>query len=146
MQIYELTQVTDEVVEAFKRLMPQLAAIPSPTHDELAQIISSPGCRIFLARDPHANGKIVGTATLAAYRTPTGVHAWIEDMVVDADWRGKGIGEALSWIAIEAATAMGAESISLTSNPSREAANRLYQRIGFVKWETNLYRYPVVRS
>jgi ribosomal protein S18 acetylase RimI-like enzyme len=146
MQIYELTQVTDEVVEAFKRLMPQLTAIPAPTHEELAQVLSSKASRLFMARDPHANGRIVGTATLALYRTPTGVHAWIEDVIVDEDCRGRGIGEALSQMAMEAATALGAKSISLTSSPSRKAANRLYQRLGFVKWETNLYRYPVVRS
>jgi ribosomal protein S18 acetylase RimI-like enzyme len=143
MQIHELSQVTDEVVEAFKHLMPQLTDIAPPSRDELEQIISSPSSRLFLARDPDANGKIIGTSTLAAYHTPTGVHAWIEDVIVDTDYRGRGIGEALSRIAIEAAVGMRAKSISLTSNPSREAANRLYQRLGFVKWETNLYRYPM---
>ncbi|MCJ7622027.1 MAG: GNAT family N-acetyltransferase [Anaerolineaceae bacterium] len=143
MQIHELSQVTDEVLEALRHLMPQLTDIAPPSRDELEQIISSPACRLFLARDPDTNGKIIGTATLAAYQTPTGVHAWIEDVVVDTDYRGRGIGEALSRIAIEAAVGMRAKSISLTSNPSREAANRLYQRLGFVKWETNLYRYPM---
>ena len=143
MQIDELTQITEEVIKAFNHLMPQLTDIAPPTRDELEQIIASPGCRLFLASAPDINGKIVGMASLASYRSPTGIHAWIEDVVVDTDYRGKGIGGAISLVAVEAAVTMGAKSISLTSNPSREAANRLYQRLGFVKWETNLYRYPM---
>ena len=145
MKIYELTKITDDVVEAFERLMPQLADISPPTRDDLELIISSDASRLFLARDPESAERIVGAASLGIYRTPTGVHAWIEDVVVDTTARGKGVGEALSRVVIEVAVEAGAKTISLTSRPARNAANRLYQRLGFIKWETNLYRYPAAR-
>ncbi len=81
--------------------------------------------------------------TLAFYRIPTGLKAWIEDVVVDDEARGNGIGEALSRAAIDEARRRGAKNVSLTSRPSREAANRLYRGIGFEQYETNLYRYEL---
>lgn len=140
MDIYLLSDVTDEVVEAFARLFPQLTSLPAPTCAELEEMIGSAGCRIFMAR---ADGQIAGTATLACYRTPTGLHAWIEDVVVDEAFRRRGIGEALTRALIDEARRMGAHSLSLTSRPAREAANRLYQQLGFVRWETNLYHFPL---
>ena len=139
-QIYELTHVDDEVIAAFERLMPQLTAVTPPTREDLEDMISSDSCRLFMARA--ADGHIAGSAALGLYRTPTGLHAWIEDVVVDRAYRRQGIGEALSRAVIEAAKEMKVHSLSLTSRPAREAANRLYQRLGFVRWETNLYRYP----
>jgi ribosomal protein S18 acetylase RimI-like enzyme len=85
----------------------------------------------------------VGSLTLATFRIPTGVRAWIEDVVVDSSARGHGVGEALNIAAIEEARARGAITVELTSRPSREAANRLYQRLGFVARETNVYRYTI---
>ena len=81
--------------------------------------------------------------TLATFRIPTGVRAWIEDVVVDSEARGHGVGEALNMAAIAEARSRGAITVELTSRPSREAANRLYQRIGFVQRETNIYRYTI---
>jgi ribosomal protein S18 acetylase RimI-like enzyme len=89
------------------------------------------------------DGAIVGSLTLALYRIPTGVKAWIEDVVVDADARGQGVGDALNRAAIDAARQRGAKHVSLTSRPSREAANRLYQRLGFELYPTTLYRYSL---
>ena len=82
--------------------------------------------------------------TLVLFRIPTGVRAWIEDVVVDTEARGMGIGQALNEYAIQMAEQAGAKTIDLTSRPSREAANRLYQRLGFVARETNVYRYTIV--
>ena len=96
---------------------------------------------LFVARVPEAGGRIVGSLTLAVFRIPTGLRAWIEDVVVDGEARGKGVGEALNRAAIERAQALGARTVDLTSRPSREAANRLYRRIGFVQRETNVYRF-----
>jgi ribosomal protein S18 acetylase RimI-like enzyme len=129
------------LIEAFQRLIPQLSSSnPPPTQDELAQIISAPSTVLFIARlDEH----IVGTLTLATFRIPTGVRAWIEDVVVDTAARGHGVGEALNQAAILEARHRGAITVDLTSRPSREAANRLYQRIGFVARDTNVYRYDV---
>jgi ribosomal protein S18 acetylase RimI-like enzyme len=85
----------------------------------------------------------VGTLTLIVFRIPTGVRAWIEDVVVDTDRRGMGIGEALTVEALRIAGARGARTVELTSRPDKEAANRLYRRLGFVARETNVYRYTV---
>ena len=84
---------------------------------------------------------MVGSLTLAFYRIPTGLRAWIEDVVVDESARGLGVGEALSVAAIDESRQRGAKNVSLTSRSSREAANRLYQRLGFEPYETNLYRF-----
>ncbi len=144
MDIVEVTEVTDELVSAFGRLIPQLSSSNAPPGKaQLAEIVSSPATVLFIARDPARNGEVVGTLTLALFRIPTGLRAWIEDVVVDSAARGKGVGEALNQAALERAAAAGASTVDLTSRPSRAAANRLYQRIGFVRRDTNVYRYEV---
>lgn len=142
--VHEATEVTDELVAAFDRLIPQLSrSNPPPTRDELADMIASEASIVLVARDPAAGGAIVGSLTLVLFRIPTGVRAWIEDVVVDADSRGRGVGEALNRFALDRARAAGAKTVDLTSRPSREAANRLYQRIGFEPRETNIYRFDL---
>jgi ribosomal protein S18 acetylase RimI-like enzyme len=145
--ISEVTEVSDEVVVAFARLIPQLSvsSLP-PTRDELAEIVASPATNLLVARDPDRGNEIVGSLTLVTYRIPTGLKAWIEDVVVDARARGKGTGEALTRAALERAAAAGAPAVDLTSRPSREAANRLYRRTGFEQRETNVYRYPLAND
>ena len=139
--VEQATIANAELIEAFQRLIPQLSSSnPPPTQEELAEIIAAPSPVLFIARlDEH----IVGTLTLATFRIPTGVRAWIEDVVVDSAARGHGVGEALNQAAILEAHHRGAITVDLTSRPSREAANRLYQRIGFVARDTNVYRYDV---
>jgi ribosomal protein S18 acetylase RimI-like enzyme len=130
------TESTDELVQAMAVLIPQLSkSNPPPSATDLNAIIV-----LFIAR---VNGKIAGALTLATFRIPTGVRAWIEDVVVDSEARGHGVGEALNMAAIAEARSRGAITVELTSRPSREAANRLYQRIGFVQRETNIYRYTI---
>jgi ribosomal protein S18 acetylase RimI-like enzyme len=144
MEIVEVTQVTDELVEAFQRLTPQLSSSAAvPTREELHDIVSSKASILFVARDPELDGKILGSLSLVVFRIPTGVRAWIEDVVVDTEQRGRGIGEALTRSALERANQEGAKTVDLTSRPTREAANRLYQRVGFVQRVTNLYRYDL---
>jgi ribosomal protein S18 acetylase RimI-like enzyme len=144
MEIVEITQVTDELVEAFQRLTPQLSSSAAvPTREELQDIVSSKASILFAARDPELGGKILGSLSLVVFRIPTGVRAWIEDVVVDTEQRGRGIGEALTRTALERAKQEGAKTVDLTSRPTREAANRLYQRVGFVQRVTNLYRYDL---
>ena len=139
--IERATQVTDELLDAFALLIPQLSSSnPAPNREQLQAIVSSPACVLFVAR---VDGRIVGSLTLATFPIPTGVRAWIEDVVVDSDARGHGVGEALNQAAIAEAKSRGAITVELTSRPSREAANRLYQRIGFEKRETNVYRYTL---
>lgn len=133
--------MTDEVVEAFARLVPQLSSSTAPPdRATLERIAASPAITLLLAR---SGGKIVGTLTLAMFPIPTGLRAWIEDVVVDSSARGQGVGEALSKEAISIAAAAGARTIDLTSRPSRAAAGRLYERIGFAMRETRVYRYLV---
>ena len=139
--VEQATIANAELIEAFQRLIPQLSSSnPPPTQEELAEIIAAPSTVLFIARlDEH----IVGTLTLATFRIPTGVRAWIEDVVVDSAARGHGVGEALNQAAFLEAHHRGAITVDLTTRPSREAANRLYQRIGFVARDTNVYRYNV---
>jgi ribosomal protein S18 acetylase RimI-like enzyme len=133
--------VDDELVEAFERLIPQLSSSsPPPSRDHLTAMVGSDDTVLYVAR---VDGRILGSLTLAFYRIPTGTKAWIEDVVVDAEARGHGVGELLNRAALDEARARGAKNVSLTSRPSREAANRLYRRIGFEHYETNLYRYTL---
>lgn len=131
--------VDDELISALGRLIPQLSSSnPAPSQAQLVEIVSSPSTLLFVAR---AEGRIVGALTLALFRIPTGMRAWIEDVVVDSEVRGKGIGEKLSSAALDEAKVRGAVTVDLTSRPSRVEANRLYQRLGFVARDTNVYRY-----
>lgn len=140
-EVSECNDVNEELVAAMERLIPQLSSSsPPPDANELAQIVSSDACHLLIARDSDADSAIVGSMTLVLFRIPTGVRAWIEDVVVDSEARGKGVGEHLNRAALELAAASGARTVDLTSRPSREAANRLYQRLGFVARETNVYR------
>jgi ribosomal protein S18 acetylase RimI-like enzyme len=134
-------EATPELVAAFARLIPQLSkSSPPPTHDELAAMIRSDASDVLVAR---VDGVILGTLTLVTFRIPTGVRAWIEDVVVDDAARGHGVGDQLNRFALDLAKAKGAKTVDLTSRPSREAANRLYQRIGFQPRDTNVYRYSL---
>ncbi len=139
-RVEECQQVTDELVAAMATLIPQLSSSsPPPGARELGEIVGSDASHLLIARDD--DGRILGSMTLVVFRIPTGVRAWIEDVVVDGEARGKGVGEALNRQALELAASLGARTVDLTSRPSREAANRLYQRLGFVLRETNVYRH-----
>lgn len=136
----EVTEVTSEVMAALERLLPQLSTSAPPlTEAELGEIVASPATPLLVARGD--GGRIVGSLTLALFRIPTGVRAWIEDVIVDEEARGSGVGETLSRAALERAEAAGARSVDLTSRPSREAANRLYRRLGFEPRATNVWRF-----
>lgn len=141
--IDEATEVDSELVEAVARLLPLLSrSAPAPTALALAEITSSPATRLLVAR-PDPGGSIVGTLTLVLFRIPSGVRAWIEDVIVAEETRGQGLGEALTRVAIDVAYHAGARTVDLTSRPEREAANRLYQRIGFKRRDSNVYRYEI---
>jgi ribosomal protein S18 acetylase RimI-like enzyme len=137
--IEELTDVTDEVVEAFTRLLPQLSTSAKRLDAAAIQtLVSSPAVTVLLARD---EGKIIGTLSLVVFRIPTAVRAWIEDVVVDASAGRKGTGTALVQAAIERARTAGARTVDLTTRPSRVAAGNLYEKAGFTQRETRVYRY-----
>ena len=137
MTVERVGDVTDEVVQAFARLVPQLSPgrVP-PTRDELSALLAQPGVELLAALD---DGRVLGMLTLVVYRIPSGVKARIEAVVVDESARGRGVGELLTREAMSRAVAAGAQRVELTSRPARETANRLYPRLGFERQETNVY-------
>jgi ribosomal protein S18 acetylase RimI-like enzyme len=135
------TQIDDAIVGAFATLIPQLSSSnPAPGAAALQTIVDHDACHLLLA---YEGDVILGALTLVVFPIPTAVRAWIEDVVVDGAARGKGVGEALSLEAVKIAAGLGAKTVELTSRPSRAAANRLYQKIGFVARDTNVYRFTV---
>ena len=147
MSIELVTSSTPELVEAMERLIPQLSrTAPALTAQQCADLVAQPGVFLFVFR-PDADAPtgaaapILGMLTLATFTIPTGLRAWVEDVVVDDQARGRGAGQALVEAAVAHATSIGARTVDLTSRPSREAANRLYRRAGFELRETNVYRY-----
>lgn len=136
------TEASTALHEALSRLVPQLSSSsPPPTPAELAAIINCESTSLLVALD--GEGVIVGCLTLVTFRIPTGVRAFIEDVVVDQAARGQGVGEALTRSALEEARSRGARNVDLTSRPSRQDANRLYRRLGFEERETNVYRFTL---
>jgi ribosomal protein S18 acetylase RimI-like enzyme len=132
----------EELTAALERLVPQLSrSNPPPPQAQVSEMLGSPAISQFVARAD--DGSIVGVSTLAVFRIPTGLRAWIEDVITDEAARGQGVGEALTRAMVERARELGCTTVDLTSRPSREAANRLYQRLGFELRETNVYRFDL---
>jgi ribosomal protein S18 acetylase RimI-like enzyme len=137
--IEELREVTDDVVDAFRRLVPQLSASAVPLDAAaLRTVVSSPAVTVLLARN---ESDIVGTLTLVTFPIPTAYRAWIEDVIVDDTARGQGVGMLLTEEALKRAKEAGARTVDLTTRPSRVAAGRLYERAGFTQRDTRVYRY-----
>jgi len=140
-KIEVVREASDEVVAAFARLLPQLSTSAKPLdRDGITRVIACDANTLLAAR---VGGEIAGTLTLVLFPLPTGLRAWIEDVVVDGAARGQGVGAALTAEAVRLAGEAGARTVDLTSRPSREAANRLYQRQGFQLRESNVYRHTV---
>jgi ribosomal protein S18 acetylase RimI-like enzyme len=138
-EIQAVQQVTDELVDAAGRLLSQLSSSAAPLDaDDLVRIVSHQATTLFVAR---SDGSIAGMLTLVTFPLPSGVRARIEDVVVDQDARGRGVGSALTMAALDLAQAQGARSIDLTSRASRVEANRLYQQLGFQLRDSHVYRY-----
>jgi ribosomal protein S18 acetylase RimI-like enzyme len=138
-RIERVTEGSPDVLGAMRSLVPQLSAsaVP-PAESDVRRILRQRSTFLLVARSEEND--IVGMLTLALISIPTGVRAWIEDVVVETSARGSGIGAALVEEALRTAEREGARSVDLTSRPDREAANRLYRRLGFARRETNVYR------
>ena len=142
--IKEVKESSEDICNATIELLSQLTSSElSFSQRDLERIIASQNSILFTALDTTLENKIIGILTLAVIDIPTGKLARIEDVVVDKSARGKGIGEFITIAAIQKAKVLGINKIDLTSNPNRETANRLYQRLGFKKRTTNVYRYEV---
>jgi ribosomal protein S18 acetylase RimI-like enzyme len=136
------TSLTPAIVDAVQRFVPQLShSNPPPTTAELGELVASPATDLFIALDDA--GTIVGMGTLVTFRIPTGRRAWIEDVVVDEAARGQGVGDALTRAMVDRSREFGAVTVDLTSRPAREAANRLYRRAGFIRRDSNVYRFDL---
>ncbi len=134
--------VSPELLAAFERLIPQLTKASIPSLDDLQRLLDSPNVLI-VACASSKDGPIIGAGTLGVFRTISGLHAHVEDVIVDEDMRRQGVGETLVIHLLQIAREMGVKGVSLTCNPRRAAANRLYQKVGFKKWETNTYWYEL---
>jgi ribosomal protein S18 acetylase RimI-like enzyme len=168
LRVCAVHEVSDDVMEAVQYLVPQLSSTAGPpSRQDIEDMVGSPATTLLIARDDGLgdvdqvdgvagqrasadaegpDGPIVGMLTLVTFRIPTGVRARIEDVVVDNAVRGRGTATALTQAALEIAAARGAHTVDLTSRPSREAANRLYQHLGFVQRETMVYRFALPRT
>ena len=136
----EVTTATPEILAALVALVPELSTSAPPlTAAALEAIVESPATILLVARDG-TWGAILGSLTLVVFSAPTGPRAWIEDVVVAPETRGRGVGAALVLDALRRAKAAGSRTVDLTSRPARQDANRLYVRLGFVQRETNVYR------
>jgi len=144
MYIGKISELTDELYEALQHLIPQMGIHKTPpTRRDLRALLEAPGATLLIAREPDESGEIVGVLSLTIYRVPTGLRAIVEDVVVDEKMRRRGIGEGLVRDAIDRARDAGASGVALTSNPQREAANQLYQSMGFERRSTNPYFYKL---
>ncbi len=138
-RVEQVKEVNAEVVQAIQYLFPQLTQFsPIPDEDAIQKMVYSEASSLWIARN--VEGEIIAMLSLAIYRTTTGIHAWIEDVVVDQKGRRQGAARELTQAAVEFALQNGAKAVSLTSRPEREAANQLYQKLGFELVNTNLYR------
>jgi ribosomal protein S18 acetylase RimI-like enzyme len=139
MEIALIKKFKKEVHESINELLPQLSRSAAPVSEsDLREIIDSDSSQLLMAVE---SGRYLGCLTLVIFKLPTGKRAWIEDVVVREDARGKGVGKLLIKKAIELASVYGAKTVDLTSRPSREAANKLYKTMGFEARQTNVYRY-----
>jgi ribosomal protein S18 acetylase RimI-like enzyme len=137
MNVERVTEADETLAAAVARLVPQLSPRRVPAGlTELEELVGAEGTNLIVARD---GAEVLGMLTLIVYRVPTGVRAWIHDVVVDEAARGRGVGEALTQEALRLAEEAGAISVELTTRQEREAANRLYRRLGFEQRETNVY-------
>jgi ribosomal protein S18 acetylase RimI-like enzyme len=144
MEIIQMTRMTKEVYQAFQNLIPQLTQNSAPpSYEDLEAMAGSSNIYVFLAYNGDIVPVIVGSATLATFQTPTGKHGWIEDVIVDKDVRRQGLGQKLTQACLDKAKQIGLTEVNLTSRPSREAANALYQSMGFQKRQTNVYRFAL---
>ena len=138
-RVEQVKEVNKEIVQAIQYLIPQLTQFsPIPDEEALLKMVHSQTTSLWLARNE--GGEIIAMLSLAIYRTTTGIHAWIEDVVVDQKARRQGVAGQLTQAALEFAQHNGAKAVSLTSRPEREAANQLYQKLGFELVRTNLFR------
>lgn len=134
----ELKEATPEALKDINALIHQLSErLPDCTMQLLESIVTDTTTELWVVEDGE---RIIGMATLVIVTIPEGQRAQIEDVVVDEKYRGQGLGEELSKKLIERAKMRKVPSITLSSRAERVAANKLYQKLGFTNWPTNVYK------
>jgi len=131
----------ERINQLLRQLGPQATELALPG---LAAAIA--GCHLLLARDAEAGDMVVGLGCLACYTTLTARHGRVEDVVVDEEYRGHGIGQRITELLLAEAASRNIEVVSLTSRPARRAANELYKKLGFRLVETNVYAKDIERG
>jgi ribosomal protein S18 acetylase RimI-like enzyme len=145
MRIKEINRFNKRVFENVLKLLLQLSpGTVLPSEEYFKSILTSENSHFFIAELD--NKQIAGMLTIGVYSTPSGIKVWIEDVVVDESQRGKGFGRELMLFAIDYSKATGAGSVSLTSRPSRIAANELYKKMGFMQYATNVFKYQLKKN
>ena len=136
--IIEINTYSPEYHEAMQRFLDQLTPEHMTLTEEMAkQLIASENSHLFFLMQDE---QVAGMLTVGIYYSPTGGKAWIEDVVVDEAFRGQGLSKLLVAHAIQFVESKQIPLLMLTSNPTRIAANKLYQAMGFGRKETNVYR------
>ncbi|MBX7550421.1 GNAT family N-acetyltransferase [Streptomyces sp. NPDC004232] len=132
---------SQELVDAFGRLLPQLSSTAKPLdHEALDRMVTCDANTVLVARTPDS---VVGTLTLVLLPLPSGLRARVEDVVVDSTARGQGVAALLTQEALRLAREAGARTVDLTSRPDRAAANRLYERLGFQARQSTVHRFAI---
>jgi ribosomal protein S18 acetylase RimI-like enzyme len=138
MEIMRLREATEEAVRDIGVLISQLREHEvETTLSEMKAIVNDENSICIVARDGE---RIVGMASLYILQKFGKRIAHVEDVVVDDEYRGRGLGKSLMEAVIASARENDVSTLNLTSRPAREAANALYQKLGFEKNETNAYR------
>ena len=142
MAIKIVNEASKAVVDGMNKLLPQLSSsATSMSEEDVTRFLDQPSTTLFVYTPDDDPDNILGMLTLVVFEIPTGIRAWVEDVVVAKETRGQGAGRQLVDASVEYALKIGAKTVDLTSRPTREAANRLYRRAGFKQRETNVYRY-----
>ena len=137
-RLIELTELKPGYLASINNLLSQLSdSVHTITEEELNTLLSSSQSHLYVLE---SDGQFIGMTTLCLYQCPTGWKAWIEDVVVDQNYRGKGYGKVMIDKVIALCRNKGNMTLMLTSRPSRIVANQLYQSLGFEKRETNVYK------
>lgn len=138
--VYRLTDIDNAMTERISQLLDSLRSVPV-TIDEagIEKLLSDDRFNLFVAEDDDRT--VMGMLTLTSCPTLAGEKVWIEDVIVDKKFRGKGVGRALLRAAVDfARNELKAQAVYLTSNPSRVQARSLYRSEGFEEYETGVFR------
>lgn len=140
-KIERVTSSNKEVLNALNVLIPQMGSDSKLIYKkDLDRILDDKNINLLILKKGLS---IVASATLAVVPTPSNVLGFVEDVVVDEDYRGNGYGKLLMQEVIDIAKKANVKQIKLQSNSKRVSANVLYKKLGFIAFDTNSYNYNI---